>query len=39
MHLVFLQGLALGKKQRDYAVCVIVGTKDLRTAGRYAQMI
>ena len=39
MHLVFLKGLALGKEQRDHAVCIIVRTKDLRAASGDMKMI
>ena len=39
MHLVLLQGLALGQQQRDDAAGLIVGTKDLRLVRRDTQTI
>jgi hypothetical protein len=39
MHLMFLRGLALGQQERDNAVCIIVGTKDLRAVSRDSQPI
>ena len=39
MHLVLLQGLSLGKEQRDHPVCIIVGTEDLRAVSRDPQTI
>ena len=39
MHLVLLQGLALWEEQRDDAVCVVVGTQDLRPASSDMKVI
>ena len=39
VHLVLLQGLALGQQQRDDAVGIIVGAKDLRLVRRDTQTI
>lgn len=39
VHLVLLQGLALGQQQRDNAVGIVIGTKDLRLVSRDTQTI
>jgi hypothetical protein len=39
MDLVLLQSLALGQQQRDHAIRVLIGAKDLRTVRRGTQTI
>jgi hypothetical protein len=39
VHLVLLQGLALGEQQRDDAIGIVIGTKDLWLVSRDTQTI
>jgi hypothetical protein len=39
VNLMFLQALALGQQQRNHAVGIVIGTKDLRLMSRDTQTI
>jgi hypothetical protein len=39
MHLMLLQALALGQEQRNHAVGIVIGPKDLRLVSRDTQTI